>query len=176
MKKILSIVAIFLVLTGCSLGTDMTNTPTRQVEAYLDSYQKLDDNVLNDLDTLIEDTDYTIEQKARYREVMKKHYSDLDYQIKEEKIDGDKATVDAEVEVRDYSDILAEEPNKDDYKDANGNYDAGEFLDYQLTKLEAATSKVKYTITFHLTKKDNKWVIDDLDRTSMEKIHGIYIR
>ena len=27
-----------------------------------------------------------------------------------------------------------------------------------------------------LTKKDNEWVIDDLDQTSMKKIHGIYIR
>lgn len=175
MKKIFSLLALLLLFTGCSIGTDMTNTPTKQVEAYLDSYQKLDDNVLNDLDDLVENTEYTVEQKARYREIFKKHYSNLKYEIKDEKIDGDKATVDAEVEVNDYSSVLSEKINEDDYKDSNGNYDATKYFDYQLGKLEAATDKVKYTITFNLTKKDDKWVIDDLDKTSMEKIHGIYL-
>ncbi len=175
MKKIFSLLILLLLFTGCSIGKDMTNTPTKQVEAYLDSYQKLDDNVLNDLDTLVEDTEYTTEQKARYREIFKKHYSNLKYEIKDEKIDGDKASVDAEVEVNDYSSVLSEKINEDDYKDSNGNYDAVKYFDYQLDKLEAATDKIKYTITFNLTKKDDKWVIDDLDKTSMEKLHGIYL-
>ncbi len=175
MKKVFLGIAMILMLAGCSIGTDMTNTPTKQVENYLDSYQKLDDNVLNDLDTLIEDTEYTIEQQARYRDIMKKHYSNLKYEIKDEKIDGDKATVDTEIEVTDYSKILSEEINKDDYKDEEGNYDPSKYFDYQLDRFEKATEKVKYSITFKLTKKDNEWVIDDLDQTSKEKIHGIYI-
>ncbi len=175
MKKLLFVVATIFLLSGCDLGKDMMNSPTKQVENYLDSYQKLDDNVLNDLDTLIEDTEYTIEQKARYREIMKKHYSNLKYEITDEKIDGDRATVDTEIEVNDYSKILSEEIDKDDYKDDKGNYDATKYFDYQLGRLEQATEKVKYNITFSLTKKDNEWVIDDLDETSKEKIHGIYI-
>lgn len=175
MKKILIVIMFMLLLSGCSLGVDMTNTPTRQVEAYLDSYQKLDDNVLNDLDTLIEDTEYTIEQKAQYREIMKKHYSNLSYEIKNETIDGDKATVETEIEVNDYSHVLSEEIKKEDYQDAEGNYDPVKYFDYQLDKIEASTAKVKYTIIFNLTKKDNNWVIDSLDEESMEKIHGIYI-
>lgn len=175
MKKVVAIISAFLILTGCNMGKDMTNTPTKKVEAYLDSYQKLDDNVLNDLDTLIEDTEYTVEQKARYKEIMKKHYSDLDYEIKDETIDGDKATVIAEIEVKDYSNILSADVNEDDYKDTEGNYDVNKYYDYQLGELEKVTEKTKYTITFKLTKKDNEWVIDDLDKTSKEKIHGIYI-
>lgn len=176
MKRILSLLVLLLLISGCSLGKDMTNTPTKQVEAYLDSYQKLDDNVLNDLDTLVEDTEYNIEQKARYKEIMKKHYNNLDYEIKDEVIDGNNATVDVEIEVRDYSTILSEEINKDDYLGEDGTYDASKYYDAQLTKLESATQTVKYTITFNLTKKDNEWVIDDLDSTSMEKIHGIYVQ
>lgn len=175
MKKIISLVVIILLITGCSLGKDMTNTPTKKVEAYLDSYQKLDDNVLNDLDSLIEDTEYTVEQKARYKEIFKKHYSNMSYEIKDETIDGDIATVDVEVEVNDYSRILNEDANEDDFKDENGVYSPIKYYDYQLDKLERATEKTKYTITFHLTKKDNNWVIDDLDETSMKKIHGIYV-
>ncbi len=176
MKKIVMTIALLFLFTGCSIGKDMTNTPTKQVEAYLDSYQKLDDNVLNDLDTIIEDKDYNVSQKARYKEIMKKHYSNLKYEIKDEKIDGDKAVVDAEIEVNDYSSVLSEEINEDDFKDENGKYDPSKYFDYQLEKLEKATEKVKYTITFYLTKKDNEWVIDDLNKTTMEKIHGIYIR
>ncbi len=175
MKKILLSIAALFLLVGCDMGEDMTNTPTKKVEAYLDGYQKLDDNVLNDLDALIDDTEYTIEQKARYRDIMKKHYSNLKYEIKDEHIDGDVATVDTEVEVSDYSKILSEEVNQDDYKDEEGNYDASKYFDYQLDRLEKATEKVKYNITFNLTKKDGEWVISDLDETSKEKIHGIYI-
>ena len=117
MKRIIYLFMLLLIVSGCSIGTKMMNTPTKKVEAYLDSYQKLDDNVLNDLDTLIEDTDYTTEQRARYKEIFKKHYSNLKYEILDEKIDGDNATVEAQVEVNDYSSILSEPINEDDYKD-----------------------------------------------------------
>ena len=40
MKKVLGILGLALVMTGCSLG-DMDNTPTKQVEAYLNDYQTL---------------------------------------------------------------------------------------------------------------------------------------
>ncbi len=176
MKKILYIFMVLMIVTGCSIGSKMTNTPTKKVEAYLDSYQKLDDNVLNDLDELIEDTDYTIEQRARYKEIFKKHYSNLKYEILDEKIDGDHAVVQTQVEVNDYSSILSEKINEDDYKDAEGNYDPKKYFDYQLDKLERATEKIKYTIDFKLTKKDDNWIIDDLDEISLKKIHGIYIR
>lgn len=176
MKKIIPIIVFILLISGCSIGKNMTNTPTKKVEMYLDSYQKLDDNVLNDLDTLVEDTEYSIEQKARYKEIFKKHYSNLSYKILKEVVDGDKALVDAEVEVTDYSKILSEDIDKTKYTDENGNYDPSKYFDYQLDRLEGATEKVKYTITFNLTKKDNEWVIDDLDQTSMKKIHGIYIQ
>lgn len=176
MKKIISILLIMIIITGCDMGKEMDNTPTKKVEAYLDSYQKLDDNVLNDLDDLVEDTEYSIEQKARYKEIFKKHYSNISYDIKNEVIDGDKAAVDAEIEVNDYSKILSESVDENQFKDENGVYNPSKYFDYQLDKLERATSKTKYTITFHLNKKDDEWVIEDLDQTSMDKIHGIYIK
>ena len=176
MKKIFSLLVLLILLSGCSMGKDMLNTPTKKVEEYLDSYQKLDDNVLNDLDTLIEDTDYTVEQRARYREIMKKHYSNLSYEIKDEAIDGDNATVDVEIEVTDYSSIMSEEIDEKKYLDEKGEYDPSKYFDYQLSRLEKADEKVKYTITFNLTKENDNWVIDNLDNKSMEKIHGIYIQ
>lgn len=176
MKKILSIILLLIIVTGCDLGNKMDNSPKKKVEAYLDSYQKLDDNVLNDLDDLVEDTEYSIDQKAKYKEILKKHYSNLSYNIKNEVIDGDKASVDAEIEVTDYSKILNESVDENQFKDENGVYNPSKYFDYQLNKLERATEKTKYNITFHLNKKDNEWIIEDLDQTSMDKIHGIYVK
>lgn len=175
MKKILLIITVTIFLSACTLSKESNNTPTKQVEAYLNSYQKLDSNVLNDLDTMIKNTEYNESQKMRYKELMKKHYSNLKYEIKNETIDGNKAMVDVEVEVNDYSKVLSENSNQDDYKDSDGNYDISKYLDSQLDKLERATEKTKYRVTFYLTKKDNEWIIDDLDKNTIKKIHGIYI-
>ena len=40
MKKILAFLTVVLALTGCSIGEDMSNTPTKQVEEYLNNYHK----------------------------------------------------------------------------------------------------------------------------------------
>lgn len=175
MKKVLVFLIALLGLAGCSIGKDMTNTPTKKVEAYLNSYQSLNDNILNDLDNLIEDTKYTLEQKDKYRELMKKHYQNLKYDIKDETINGDKATVTAEVEVIDYSKIINSTPDENLYLDENGKYDANLFYDYQLSQMESAKETVKYTIVFYLTKVDDEWALDDLSEATKEKIHGIYV-
>ena len=67
MKKIFIFISLLLIMSGCSMKK-VDNTPTKKVEEYLDGYQKLDSNVLNDLDDILTDTDYTVEQKARYNE------------------------------------------------------------------------------------------------------------
>lgn len=175
MKKVLFLLLALLTFTGCSMGTDMTNTPTKKVEAYLDSYQALDDNVLNDLDTIITDTDYTIDQQDKYRNLMKKHYQNLKYEIKEETINGDKATVVAEIEVVDYSKILSEGVDESLYLDDEGNYDETLYRDHQLGRMETANETVKYTITFYLTKISDEWALDELSEETKEKIHGIYV-
>jgi len=41
--------------------------------------------------------------------------------------------------------------------------------------MEKVEDKVKYTVTFYLTKKDKEWQIDDLNESTLQKIHGIYI-
>lgn len=175
MKKIVLFLVMIFLFTGCEIGTDMSNTPTKRVEEYLNGYQALDDNILNDLDTLITDLDYTVEQKNTYRDLMKNHYQNLKYEIKDETINGDKATVTAEIEVIDYSNILKEEPDQNAYLDENGIYNVELFYDYQLNKMKESKEKVKYTVIFNLTKVDNEWAIDELDETTKEKIHGIYV-
>lgn len=179
MKKVLSILGLALVMTGCSLG-NMDNTPTKKVEEYLNNYQTLNSNVLTELDSLVnQEQMFDEDQKTTYRDIMKKHYQDLTYTIKEETVNGDKATVEAEIEVNDYTKALQQAEtyrttNESEFFDDEGIFDESLFNDYKLGLLKDNKERVKYTIYFSLTKVDDEWVLDDLTETEQEKILGIY--
>lgn len=180
MKKILSVLSIVLLMSGCSIGKDMSNTPTKRVETYLNNYQTLNSNVLTKVDSIVNEEElFTDEQKSTYRDLIKKHYQDLTYTIKEETVNGDKATVETEIEVNDYTKVLKSAQsyrvtNEKEFLDTNGNFDESKFADYRLHLLKSSKDKVKYTIYFSLTKVDKEWKLDDLTNTEEEKILGIY--
>lgn len=52
--------------------------------------------------------------------------------------------------------------------------DNDKFLDYKLGLLEEVKDKKTYTIEFSLTKENDKWKMDSLSDTDIEKLHGIY--
>lgn len=179
MKKFLVIIfSALFILTGCDSKLD--NTPTKKVEEFLNNYQSLDSKVMEDLDTtLAADPDLNEDNKSEYKEFMKKHYQDLKYEIKDEKIDGDKATVETEITVRNYTKSVADAEN---YKSENtaefngedGNYDATLFSTYRLDELKKVTDTETYTITFNLTKQDDIWKLEDLSDEDLNKINGLY--
>ncbi|MBQ9072488.1 MAG: hypothetical protein IJY25_04970 [Bacilli bacterium] len=179
MKKLFSILGIGLIMTGCSLG-DMDNTPTKKVEEYLNNYQTLNSNVLTELDSIVnQEVAFDEDQKTTYRDILKKHYQDLTYTIKEETVNGDKATVEVEIEVNDYTKALTEAEtyrttNESDLLDEDGVFDESKFNDYKLGLLQDNTERVKYTIYFSLTQLNDEWVLDELNETEQEKILGIY--
>lgn len=175
-KKILFSVLCFIVLfmTACSLG----NTPTSAVERLLSKYNTNDEEIVVELDDYINDSDLTDEQSKKYKDVYLKQFKDMKYEIKDEKIDGDTATVTAQITVYDYytaekeaNTYLTENP--DEFK-KNGTYDKSLFTDYKLDKLDKVNKTVDYTIDFVLTKVDNKWEVNDLNNEQLEKIHGVY--
>jgi len=175
MKKLLCSLMALVILTGCSCAnTNMDNTPTKKVEAFLNRYQTADDNVMNDLDTsLTADTTLTEDERSDYREFMKKHYQDLKYEIKDEKIDGDTATVETEITVRSYKNALNDantyrNDNKDKFDDKNT------FAGYRLENLKKVTDTETYTIYFHLTKTNDEWSVDPLSDEDLNKISGSY--
>ena len=102
MKKILvylSCIMIVMLLSGCS----MNNTPTKKVENFLDNYTSQNDTVLNQLKEMVDsDTMMDENQRNTYSDIMKRQYKDMTYEIKDETINGDNATVTAEIEVYDY--------------------------------------------------------------------------
>lgn len=179
MKKFLlyfTFIFSLVLLSGC----EMNNTPTKKVEAYLNDYKNLSDTVLTQLDNTIDaDTIMTTEQKNTYKGILKNQYQNMTYMIKDEVINGDKATVTAEIEVLDFYKLTAAadkyyKTQPDEFKDTNGNMVETKYIDYKLTKMKSYTDKVKYTIDFTLTKTNRTWVLDDVSETTRQKIHGLY--
>lgn len=174
MKKVLYAFLAIVLLTGCSCTANMGNTPTKKVEEYLNKYQTNDDDVVSDLDeVLTNDMTLTDEERFDYNDFMKTHYRDMQYEIKDETIDGDVATVDAEVTVRSYADAVNE---ANDYRLNNADVfdDNNTFARYRLDRLKEVTDTETYTITFHLTKENEEWKIDDLSDDDLRKLSGLY--
>ena len=201
MKKfgtiVLGVGFFMLLVAGC---TNTMETPTTKVEEYLGKYQRLDDDVSTQLDQVLDD-DNTMsdDQKDQYRALMEKQYQNLSYKIENEEINGDSATVDVEIEVLDYATTIADakeyyQEHKDEIEKENdqeqsdndnvvedaveGTEEAIEksaaFIDYKLKELESVSDTTTYTITFHLTKENGEWQIQNLSDLDLEKIHGLY--
>ena len=172
--------SFLLIFCGCSM-MDIKNTPKKQVEKFFNSYQTLDKDVLKQLDDVVDkEASLTADQKNEYREILKKHYEKLDYEVKEETINGDKASVKTEIEVYDYTKTLrkADEMkliHEEQFHDDNDRYSEKLFQDYRLKLLKDTKDRVKYTLYITLTKIDDKWVVDELSELDQEKILGIYV-
>ena len=177
MKKIIFMFICLFLLSGCN---SIDNTPTKQVESFFNKYQTLHSDVLNDLDRVIsEEIVFDNTAREEYREVIKDQYKNLTYKIKDEFIDGDEATVTAEITVTDYRKVLTEtETYKNEhiseFQDASGNYDSIKYSNYVIKELKKAKDKVSYTLELKLTKTDEKWHLNNLDETTEDKILGIY--
>ena len=52
--------------------------------------------------------------------------------------------------------------------------DDAKFMDYKLDQMDDVKDKIKYTINFTLTKKDNNWEMDEITDIDRQKIHGLY--
>ena len=180
MKKIL-VIAIVLLLSACSFNIDdIDNTPTKKVEEYLSNYQSLSSDVVSDLDIVVErETTFNLDEKDKYRKLMKKNFQNMSYKVKDETVNGDTAEVEVEINVYDYYKVNKDVENylfehRDEFI-VDGVYDEAKFIDYKLDKMSKNTDKVKYTIYFNLS-KDNKgeWSIDEVSETDEDKILGIY--
>lgn len=163
-KLLLFVIPIFL-LVGCS----MANTPTSKVEDLFTKYQTLDDDIDNGIDRILEEQNLSTTQKERYRNILENQYKNLTYQIKDELIDGDTATVIAEIEVTDLKKSI------NDLVFDSTIYTKETYDEEKLNRLEAAKDKVKYTLELTLTKDNNgEWKLDALTNEQIKKIQGMY--
>lgn len=162
MRKIISIFIFLLLLVGCSLS----NTPTSKVEDLLSKYQMLDNDIKIGIENILEEETLTQTQKDRYRKIIEKQYKNLAYEIKDEKIDGNIATITTEIEVYDYKKTINE---------INNTYSGELYNDAKLDALEKVKDKVIYTIDFQVIKDNNgNWKLSELSEEIIKKIQGMY--
>ncbi len=174
MKK--TIMILFSVLLfGCSL----TNTPTSSVQRYLNNYISLSDDVLMDLETTISSEDLSNNNREIYKNVLLKQYKDMKYEIKDESIKDNKAEVLVKITVYDLFMTEVESSNylnnhPDEFNDVNLEFDKDLFNTYRINQMLKTNNRVDYEILFKLNKVDGEWIILELDRDDLEKLHGLY--
>ncbi len=164
MKKLFLIIfLVTLILTGCQLG----NTPTSKVEDYLTKHQMLDKSISTNYLLLSDDENINQDLQKEYQKLIQKQYQNLSYEVKDEKIDGNSATVEVAIEVVNYQKVFSK------YNKSNNNFED----DHKeiINDLKKQKEKVKYTIYFQLTKdQKGKWSVDPLDSNDNKKLLGIY--
>ena len=118
-------------------------------------------------------------QKEEYKDIMKKHYQNITYEIKEDETNGDEAEVTVEIEVTDFNRVLDEArqylvEHPEEFNDDFGNYSLNKYNDYKLKKLKEAKETVKYNIEIELTKINDTWQVNTPDDKTLDKINGIF--
>lgn len=164
MKKYLIILlGLFItILSGCSIN----NNPTSKTEELLGKYQMLDKTI--DIDTT-ELTTGEVDDKLekRYKKLIENQYRNMSYEIKDEKIDGDEATITTEIKVLDFKNVYE--------KYTSNTYDVNEYNNLVIDDLEKVKDKITYTIDFTVTKNNNgNWEVEPLTTEQTSKLLGIY--
>ena len=169
MKKILAAVLVLIMTVSmCACGGP---TPSDAVTTYLDAFKAQDAETMatvygGENDLMEDEVEYTAEV---YNKIL-----DFDYNIVNEKIDEDKATVDVEITTYDMGtafDAIAEDvvvlifsAAFDGTTEEEVTQKMGEMLNTEIEKLDG--KEYKGTCTINLTKVDDTWVIDEFDDDS----------
>lgn len=168
MKKIILVSIFLLLLVGCSLS----NSPTSKVEDLLSKYQMLDKDIEEGINNVVEEETLTPSQGARYKDLIEKQYKNLSYEIKDERYDGNSATITVEIEVLDYKKAINEVSSSYLQRD---DYTVEEYNSAKLDALEKVKDKVLYTIDFEVNKDANgNWRLASLSNETIKKILGMY--
>ncbi len=164
-KKIILFGIIMFLLIGCS----MSNTPTSKVEEILMKYQRLDNDIKTAIDNVLDEQNFNDDHKERYRKLLEKQYKNMTYEIKEERIDGNTATIITEIEVLDYKNAIS------DLTFDSTIYTKESYDEEKLNRLENVDSKVTYTMELTLTKdEDDVWHLNALTNEQIKKIQGMF--
>ena len=154
------------------MGCSLSNSPTSLVEELLSKYQRFDSDIESGISNVLDDENLTSTQKERYKKLLENQYRNLSYEIKDERIDGDVATISTEIKVINYKKAINDTYN---YYQGKNDYTLEEYNDTKLDNLEKEKEKVTYTIDFDVKKdKDGNWKISSLSNEAIKKIQGMY--
>ncbi len=170
MKKILSLILVSFLLFGC--GQSM-NARTA-VNDFFAKYIYMDDTVIDQLNSYVKTEGLNSKQEELYKEIIKKQYRNLEYEIlHEEYVDGG-AYVDVKISVYDLFKAQKEaidyySKHLDEFKDSEDS-----FINYRLEKMNKQEDKYDYEIRLYVVSEDNGYRVKQLSNDDLEKIHGIY--
>ncbi len=159
----LCLLFLIFLLSGC-----VSNDAKTPVKEYLNAYQNHSDKVTVSLNELIKNENLTKEQQDIYELIMKKQYVDLAYHIDNVTYDGNKAIVTATIEVYDYN-----HSKKEALKEYENTPELN-YKDLQLTYMKRENKRIKYTLSFSVYLDNDKWVIENPDYITLQKIHGVF--
>lgn len=177
MKKIISLVIVSIVfLTGCSL---FVSKPSDEVVKYLNKYKNNDQIVIDELNMFLETQELDDDTLEDYREIYLRQYSNLDYEIKEETVNADKAEVEVQVTVFDYYKTNVESgdyftANQADFVDDDGDINFSKYIAYKVNKMLDTKDRISYTLNIELTKTDDGWEVEPLSNEELTKLHGTF--
>ena len=166
-NKIVILLSIFIIII---IGCDNTmNTPANKVESFIEKYQRLDKEVIDSLNNIInKDSVMNKKEKKEYLALIQKQYQNLSYKIKGEQIENNVATVEVEIEVLDYKNAInrAKETYQQEKEES--------LMEKRIKEMKKVSNKVKYDLTIHLKNENGIWSIEELTEEDRKKIHGLY--
>ncbi len=176
MKKLIVLLTTLLLVVGCSCSRDKASDALKE---YFAKYNNHHGEVIGELDDLVVSLNLSDAESERYKEIMKKQYKDLTYEIVEEKYNGEEAIVTAKISVYDLykAQKEAEEyrnTHQQEFLNEEKNPDISKFLAYKLEQMKKTDTRVEYTIDFQVVKKEGSWNLSTISTENLEKIHGIY--
>lgn len=174
MKKIILLIML-LILVGCSLS----NTPSSVVSGYLDDFNTLSDSVILDIESKVSNESLSNKNKDTYKKVLSRSYQDMEYEIKDESINGEKAIVIVKVSVydlykADIDSLNYMNENMNEFYKMDNTFDNDLYDEYRLNNMLNTKDKVEYEITFNLYKNNGEWTLENPDRVILEKLNGLY--
>lgn len=174
MKRILGLVGLIILLSGCG-----NMTARKAVEEYLKKYNNLSSDVLVDIEKTIDKETFNNKAQEKYRDVLKKQYKDLSYEILEEEYDNEVSYITVKIEVYDLYRVNADaliylENNESLFYNELGEYDVNKYIDYRLEQMKKTTNRVEYKLVFTVIKEDGKYVVEQPTENDLKKIHGTY--
>ena len=174
MKKIIFIM-IVLTLSACNIS----NTPSSVVEKYLNNYKNISDEVIDDLEISLSNEDLSNINRENYKKALLRVYENLNYEIIDESINGNKAEVEVQIKV---IDLYKEEKESNDYMlnnvsefyNESQEFDNDLYNTYRIEKMQKALDKIDYKIIFKVNKKEGIWTLEEPNRDVIEKLNGLY--
>ena len=64
--------------------------------------------------------------------------------------------------------------NQESFLNEENIFDEERYMKYKLDEMLKTKNTITHDITFNLTKVNDEWEINNIDRETLEKIHGLY--